>query len=472
MAKLSSLVEISSNSIIIQCIYRRFHQQKFATVIPSKNKEKVAILGTGWGGFRVAKDLDKDQFNVTVISPRNHFLFTPLLPSTSVGTLEFRCVQEPVRTITGLHYHQAQANIINFDDQTISCTDVYSHYQRGKPISEKREINFTVPYDKLIIAVGTKSNTFGVPGIISQEEERVGTSGTNKDNVFFLKQLAHSYSIRNRIIECFERASSPFISTEECNRILTFLVIGGGPTSIEFASELCDFLQHDVSKWYHDLQARYKIVIIEASNKLIGSFDASLSSYVKRQLASKNVIIKTGQHVSEVKDISVILGSGEEIAFGICVWSTGNKATQFVCGMDVPLTDDQRIQIDDQLRVIRKNNVYAIGDCAANHKTPLAMLAQVANQQAIYLAKSLNSNGENGLFEYKFMGAMVSLGTFKAVAELASDVPVPAGKLKGFSAFLLWRSAYWSMSVSIANKMLIPMYWFKSYFFGRDISKF
>lgn len=100
------------------------------------------------------------------------------------------------------------------------------------------------------------------------------------------------------------------------------------------------------------------------------------------------------------------------------------------------------------------------------------MLAQVANQQGIYLARCFNSNDEKTLFQYKFMGAMASLGTFKAVAELGPNVPESASKLKGFAAFLLWRSAYWSMSVSITNKILIPMFWFKSYFFGRDISKF
>ena len=124
------------------------------------------------------------------------------------------------------------------------------------------------------------------------------------------------------------------------------------------------------------------------------------------------------------------------------------------------------------MKVLGKKNVYAVGDCAANHKKPLAMLAQVANQQGIYLAKCLNGNDDTTLFQYKFMGAMASLGTFKAVAELGSSVPEPASKLKGFAAFLLWRSAYWSMSVSLTNKILIPMFWFKSFFFGRDISKF
>ena len=190
----------SRSALNINNSQRSVHQYiKSSTTLPlAAKKERVVILGTGWGGFRVAKDLDKDKFDVTVISPRNHFLFTPLLPSTSVGTLEFRCVQEPVRTISGIHYHQAEAKAISFKTQEIFCNDVYGHYQPGKPVTDKKMISFNVPYDKLVIAVGTKSNTFGVPGLVSQEEERLGSSGTNKDNVFFLKQLHHSRAIRNR----------------------------------------------------------------------------------------------------------------------------------------------------------------------------------------------------------------------------------------------------------------------------------
>ena len=123
--------------------------------------------------------------------------------------------------------------------------------------------------------------------------------------------------------------------------------------------------------------------------------------------------------------------------------------------------------IDDYLQVPSKQNVFAIGDCAANKTRPLTMLAQVANQQGVHLAKALNKNQvETSPFKYKFLGAMAQLGTFEAVADLNGP------KLTGFTALLAWRSAYWTMSVSITNKILIPMYWFKSFFFGRDISKF
>ncbi len=125
-------------------------------------------------------------------------------------------------------------------------------------------LSFDLPYDHLVVAVGTKSNTFGTPGFYSKEE---GTSptGTSRKSVFFLKQLEHARAIRNRIIECFERASSPFVLEEERRRLLTFLVVGGGPTSIEFTSELCDFIQDDVTKWYKDLEGDYRVIVVEAS---------------------------------------------------------------------------------------------------------------------------------------------------------------------------------------------------------------
>ena len=111
----------------------------------------------------------------------------------------------------------------------------------------------------------------------SREEELTSQTGTHRKSVFFLKQLEHARSIRNRIIECFERASNPFITDQERKRLLTFVVVGGGPTSIEFTSELCDFLKHDVSKWYKDLKEDYRIVVVEAGGSLLAAFDVSLS---------------------------------------------------------------------------------------------------------------------------------------------------------------------------------------------------
>lgn len=422
-------------------------------------KERIVILGVGWAGFRLAKDLDKDRFDVTVVSPRNHFLFTPLLPSTTVGTLEFRCIQEPIRTVKGIHYHQAHAQSIDLMKKSVSCKCNYDHHESG-------DVVFDLNYDKLIIAVGTKSNTFGIPGVHSLEEDKLTNTGTNRNSVFFLKQLNHARAIRNRIIECFERASSPFVSSAEKDRLLTFVIVGGGPTSIEFAGELSDFLNSDVTKWYRDLQNDFKVVVVESGDHLLGSFDASLSTYVEKIFKKRHITVLTGAQVKEVQDISVILDSGKKIPFGACIWSTGNAALDFVKKIDaINLNNTNRILINDCLQIEGHSDVFAVGDCAVSSNKPLAMLAQVANQQGIHLAKCLNK-GSLVPFDYKFGGAMAQLGAFKAVAQTNGP------KLKGFLAFAVWRSAYWTMSVSLANKILIPMYWFKQFFFGRDISKF
>merc|ERR1719481_1700181 len=155
---------------------------------------------------------------------------------------------------------QAQATGVDMHSKKVSCMEIYEHEEQGVKMPRNE---YSLPFDKLIIATGTKSNTFGVPGICSKEEELDhGASGTNRHNVFFLKQLEHARAIRNRIIECFERASSSSIHEEEKNRLLTFVVVGGGPTSIEFTSELFDFLDGDVSRWYPDLSSFHSVILV------------------------------------------------------------------------------------------------------------------------------------------------------------------------------------------------------------------
>ena len=157
-------------------------------------KPRVVVLGSGWGGNKVARALDKSRFDVRLASPANHFLFTPMLPGTAVGTLEFRAIQEPVRTISGLsEYYQAKARSLDKSKRTVVCEDVF----KGS--------TFEVAYDFLIVACGNKTHTFNTPGVAEREGKEV----------FFLKHLHHARQIRNRILECFERASNPTLSADD-----------------------------------------------------------------------------------------------------------------------------------------------------------------------------------------------------------------------------------------------------------------
>ena len=241
-------------------------------------RPRVVILGSGWGGNRLARMLDKKSFDVNVVSPANHFLFTPLLPQTTVGSLEFRTIQgkstphtphirhtsidsirniqEPVRTIDGLGaYYQAKARKVDLENRIVKCEDIFT------------KDPFELSWDVLVLATGSKTNTFGTPGVMENE---------GKD-VFFLKHLYHARQIRNRVLECFERAAIPNLPESERERLLSFVVVGGGPTSCEFVAELHDFVAHDVSKWYPDLTA--KITLVEAGPRILGSFDQKLVEY-------------------------------------------------------------------------------------------------------------------------------------------------------------------------------------------------
>lgn len=434
----------------------------------------------------MAKSLSKDKYRVTVVSPANHFLFTPLLPSTAVGTLEFRCIQEPVRTLEGLDsYYQGKAESVDLDSRTVVCRDIFKSH------------TFAVPYDYLVVACGCKTNTFGTPGVADLEGKEV----------HYLKHLYHSRMIRNRILECFERASFPETSADERARMLTFVVVGGGPTSCEFTGELHDFIIDDVARWYPDLQNQINITLVEAGDALLSSFDSSLADYVKKSLSRRSVNIRLNTLVTAVEQLDAdgLAGSGEPgasrspvqarfsdgttLPFGLMVWSAGLAQVRFVDSLSIDKGATGRISVDDKLQVNgQEGRVFALGDCAANARAPLAPLAKVAQQQGDYLASILNeAAGEAATgapiipekpFRFFNPGSMAQIGGWKGVLDLSHigessrEIISKGPVVTGFSAWLTWRSAYWGKQVSWANKVLIPMFWFKSWLFGRDISRF
>lgn len=178
---------------------------------------------------------------------RNHFVFTPLLASTSVGTLEFRCITEPVRTYSSdVEYHQAWCDDVDFAKNKVSCALNLPPTSSCSSCAPK----FDLTFDHLIIAVGSYSNTFGIKGV--------------KEHAFFLKEVADARKIRTRILECFEIADMATTDAEK-NDILHFAVVGGGPTGIEFSSELHDFVREDCSRIFPSLMNHVTIAVYDVA---------------------------------------------------------------------------------------------------------------------------------------------------------------------------------------------------------------
>jgi len=452
-------------------------------IVGGDGKNRIVILGTGWAGFNLALNLKHDEAESTtsgnenipevrIVSPSNHFVFTPLIPSTAVGTLEFRCIQEPIRKVMGNNgkFVQAKAMRVDADSKILTCRSVH----------DRKEFN--VKYDKLVIGVGVKTDTFGIDSIVENE------------SIFFLKHLWHARNIRNHIIDSFERASIPGTSKEERTRLLSFIVVGGGPTSCEFVAELHSFATVDIARLYPDMVKYVRVTLVEAGSSLLGPFDSALQEYTKTLFQGRDIDVLLDTSVQSVEDYDgvdsegkafqfigkrAILSDGNKLPFGTMVWSAGLKPVKFTDSLDIPKDKRGRILVDEYLRVKGyEGSIWAVGDAAICEKRPLPQLAQVARQQGMYLGDVFNGKQKEDEKPFNFfnLGSMALVGNWKGIYDgkkvgyVGEEVDVSG--LTGFGAFLMWRFAYWGRQTSLENKLLIPMYWFKAFLFGRDISRF
>jgi NADH dehydrogenase FAD-containing subunit len=470
-----------------------------------------------------------------VVSPRSYFVFTPLLTDCSVGTLEFRTALEPVRRRrSGVEFYQAWANDVDFANKKVRVEEsimdplvtkaLASNRYLDEPTAmqkekQKRGYMFDITYDKLVIATGCYSQTFGIKGV--------------KENALFLKDIGDARKIRRRVLELFEMASLPVATEEMKKNLLHFAVVGGGPTGIEFAGNLSDLIRDDLSKIHPTLQQYIKITVYDVAPKVLPMFEASLAKYAMETFNRSGIEVKTSHVVEELR--RGVPGGGDEetspkggcytlrtkeegeIGIGMCVWSTGIMMNPFVqkaldtvrkfphasasfVGPDSPPHSPSdkawiikrhpksgAILVDNHLRVQLQtksttskdgppsisravmNDVFAIGDTATLDPGPtLPATAQVANQEALWLGKRLNRDDiTSNTFGFRNLGVMAYLGGSKALFQSGGE-----HGLKGKPAFWFWRGAYLSMALSWRNRILMCVQWALVKVFGRDISRF
>lgn len=323
-----------------------------------KDKPKLVILGGGWGGVALLKELNPEDYHVTVISPANYFLFTPMLPSATVGTLEMKSLVEPIRRILSRvkgHFIRAKAEDVDFSGRLVEVSQVDS---------QGRDVRFYVPYDKLVVAVGSQTNPHGVKGL---------------ENCHFLKDIRDARVIRNQVIQNLELACLPTTPDEERRRLLSFVVSGGGPTGVEFAAELYDLLNEDLT--YHFpklLRNEISVHLIQSRGHILNTYDEAVSKYAEERFKRDGINVLTNSRVSEVKkDTIVFTQKGEdgktvtkELPMGFCLWSTGVSQTDFSQTLAKKLGDQQTnrhaLETDTHLRLngAPLGDVYAIGDCS------------------------------------------------------------------------------------------------------------
>lgn len=498
-------------------IYSESHpgeQQKQVPYFENGQKKKtLVILGSGWGSISLLKNLDTTLYNVVVVSPRNYFLFTPLLPSCPTGTVELRSIIEPVRAITRkspgeVLYLEAEATDIDPVNNKITIkqsTTIQSGHS-GKDTSSSKstvseytgieEITTSLNYDYLVVGVGAQPSTFGIPGVAEHST--------------FLKEVSDSMSIRKRLMDVIEAANILPKGDEDRKRLLSIVVCGGGPTGVEVAGELQDYIDQDLKKWMPEVASELKVILVEALPNVLNMFNKKLVDYTKQVFQDTNIDLKTNTMVKNVSDKHVTClvkdpkdGSTEiqEIPYGMLIWATGNAPRAITHNLTSKI-DEQRnarrgLLVDERLLVDGTDNIYALGDCTF---TKYAPTAQVAFQEGTFLAKHFekiheleaikftmqNPTATDNIdrlkkkfsilqdklpvFEYVNQGALAYIGSEKAVADLVwgdwSNVTTG-----GTLTFLFWRSAYVYMCLSVKNQVLVCLDWAKVSIFGRDCSK-
>ncbi|KAJ3773955.1 hypothetical protein FB446DRAFT_686955 [Lentinula raphanica] len=320
----------------------------------ARDKPRLVVVGGGWGAMGVLQTLHLGDYHVTVVSNETFTTFTPLLPSAAVGTVQVRSLIEPIRKIVARlrgHFLNGKAVDVDFNQRLLEVECIGN----GERVY--------IPYDKLVIAVGSTSSTHGVPGL---------------DHCFQLKTIADAQAIRRRVLDNFEAASLPTTSDEERKRLLSFVVCGGGPTGVETAAEIYDFCQEDIMNYFPKIcREEVSIHVIQSREHILNTYSEAISQYAEDKFKRDGVHLITSARVAAVTPEHVIYTARDAdgqmtqytIPTNFTLWSTGIAMNPFAKRVTDLLPNQvhkKAIEVDAHLRVkgTPKGTVYAVGDAA------------------------------------------------------------------------------------------------------------
>lgn len=402
---------------------------------------RVVIAGAGFGGLTCARALKHSPVNVLLVDRNNYHLFTPLLYQVASALLDpgeiARPVRELIRPLSNIDFRQAEVTGVDMDLRLLT-TD-----------------HGTIPYDYLVLATGAQSDYFGNPSLA--------------ERTFGLKDLNDGLAVRNRILSQFEAAQW---TTDASGRraLLTFAVIGGGPTGVEMAGALSELIHLVLRKDYPHLDlAEVRVLLLEAAPYVLGTFDAPLREAARRSLVKKGVEVMLGAMVESVTEDNVRLAGGQEIAAGTVIWTAGVRASELGAALGVPLVRQKRVYVDATLQVPGHPVVFVVGDLAGASAggAMLPMLIPVAMQEGKHVAATIDEMVRTGgatEFRYKDPGIMATIGRNSAVAELGGV------RLSGFLGWMMWLAVHLVNVISFRSRILVLVNWAWDYvFYNRPI---
>ena len=393
--------------------------------------KRIVVIGGGFGGIEVIKQINTRKFEVLLIDKHNYFTFQPLLYQVATGGLEPDSVAYPIRKILSKHAGIVfrMADVFQINPQTnIINTNIGS-----------------LPYDILILACGSVTNFFGMEGM-------------NKHSLN-LKTVTDSLNLRSFILQNFEAA---LLSQEKeyQNRLMNFIVVGGGPTGVEISGSLAELKRHVLPSDYPELDlSMMNITIIESSGNVLDAMSEFSKKKSKKQLEDLGVKLILNTQVVSYNGTEAMLNNGSTISTSALIWTAGVKGN-IPEGFDAGLVvKGNRLNVDEFNRVNGLENVYAIGDIAAVEGNAHPMLAPVAMQQGKNLAKNFNRKKDSAWnkFNYFDKGTMATIGRSRAVADLKFI------HLQGIFAWLAWLFIHLMLLVGFRNRVIVFFNWLWNY---------
>jgi NADH dehydrogenase len=417
---------------------------------------RVVIVGGGFAGLYAAMELDRllghhRDLELVVLDKRNYFLFPPLLPSVATGAIETRQVTYPFRRIF-------EATNVVFRKETVESIDLPAKVVRTRADVDEAAMacHRELPYDLLVLAPGSDTQTFRTPGVA--------------EHAFFMRELGDAVAVRNHIIDCFELAAQES-SAERRARLLRFVVVGGGPTGVELVAEIRDLIEHVLFLRYPEVQReQVELVLVQSAPKLLPGWHPTVVERATDQLERLRVRVLTGRKVQGVSDFTVTLDGGEVLGARTCVWCAGVKPAGLLAAVDLPKHPSGRIPVEEDLRVPGHPDVFVLGDASLAHHAgkPLPPLGQVAFQQGTQTGRNI-ARLLRGLppkpFHYFNYGALVSVGEHFAAVDLMGV------RISGALAWFVWRSLYLTKLVGFGNKVRVMLDWTLDLLVERSISQ-
>jgi len=397
----------------------------------------VVIIGGGFGGLSAAHVLrNRKGVRITLLDKRNHHVFQPLLYQVATATLSAGDIASPIRWVLrgarNVRVLLGEAARVDMANHRVELTD-----------------GATLDYDQLIIATGSSHTYFGHP-----EWERVAPG---------LKTLEDAFEIRRRVLKAFERAER---ETDDQRRLelLTFVLVGGGPTGVELAGTLAEIARQTLRDEFHAIDTtRARVVLVEAGSSILATFPEKLREAARRSLRRLGVEVMEDTRVTGVDDHGVTIEPGGRVVAGTVLWTAGVAASPLVSTLGVPLDRAGRVMVQPDLTVPGHPEVFVVGDAAALHQDGrlLPGVAQTAMQGASHAAKTIlrRLDGQpSAPFVYRDLGNMAIVGRGAAVADLNW------ARFSGLLAWFAWLFLHIFMLIGFRNRVVVMLAWAVSYF--------